>query len=349
MVIGADVLWVAASALTVRSGDLTPIGDTLAALVAALVTTWALLQLLGIRPWGNGRIALAGLGLAVIAWFLEAARAPGDIRPRVLRSGIPTSEAQRGGRERLAEAAARHGFECWKKHKALEFVGTDEWAGLGGSLSWWPHPKQAIKMISALGSFTSRVDLLDGPAAGEVWGIQSWRAYKIQPGDSRLKWVSNRAIEFYLPTLQYFAELPFRLLSATHVAYAGETGYRGRRYDVVFATWGAFTPNSKYDQYQVWISRDSGLMEIVHYTIREGAPSFAAGTMFYEDFRPVASMMIPFKQTVTATRPEQSRHPLDENFFHQLRLQSARMLDKEPESLYPDSSQAEQGDWKPER
>lgn len=95
MVIGADVLWVAASALTVRSADLTPIGDALAALVAAVVTTWALLQLLGIRPWGNGRIALAGLGLAVIAWFLEAARAPGDIRPKVLRSGTPTSEARR--------------------------------------------------------------------------------------------------------------------------------------------------------------------------------------------------------------------------------------------------------------
>ncbi|MCI0417695.1 MAG: LytTR family transcriptional regulator [Acidobacteria bacterium] len=190
-------------------------------------------------------------------------------------------------------------------------------------------------MISALGSFTSRIDLLDGPAVGEVWGIQSWRAYKIEPGDRKLKWVSDPAIEFYLPTLQYFAELPFRILSATHVAYAGETGYRGRRYDVVFATWRAFAPNSKYDQYQVWISRDSGLMEIVHYTRREGAPSFAAGTMFYEDFRPVASILIPFKQTVTATRPEQSRHPLDENFFHQLRLQSARLLEKEPESLYP--------------
>ena len=135
-----------------------------------------------------------------------------------------------------------------------EVVALDEWAGASG---WWETPRQRFRARRLLGTFTSQVELLDGAGRGATWGIQSWAPYRVAAGGGEPRFLdADPAIEFYLPTLHYFDELPFRLLAAEIVLDAGPASLGGRNYDRVFVTWGDAAPHREHDQYELWIDRD---------------------------------------------------------------------------------------------
>ncbi len=244
-----------------------------------------------------------------------------------------SAESARQGREILERSAERHGLGAWQSYTTLETVATDTWK-VGG---WWPTPEQQFRTQALLGTFTSRVELLGGPSAGEIRGIQSWAAYRQEPGAQRATFLEDPAYEiiFYLPTLQYFTELPFRLLAADTVLDAGPASHRGRRYDRVLVTWGTPEPHAEHDQYLLWIDTETGLVEMVQYTVRDLAAlnsgtmrvlmkSLAVGTIHFDDYRPVDGVMIPFEQTVTLSEPALTQYPVAENFHHRLVLDQAR-------------------------
>ncbi len=150
-------------------------------------------------------------------------------------------------------------------------------------------------------------------------------------------------LEFYLPSLHYFFELPFRLLSADVLIHQGEAKHAGKTYDLVLASWGQEQPNLDHDQYLVWINRQSGLIDMVRYTVRDTSifenslskllmRSLALGTIHYDDYRLVDGVQVPFAQTVTLPPPELTRYPLDKHFFHRLDI-SAVSFDAVPETI----------------
>ncbi len=298
-------------------------------------------------------VGLAALGLSGFALTLGTGHA--DVRPMAVRYPAPDSE--RRGRERLERLAERHGLSAWKRHTTMEVVGKDSWPGGG---PWWPEATQRFRTLALLGTFTSRAELLDGRAEGEVWGIQAWACYKRRPGDAAPAFLAkpDRAISFYLPTLQYFNELPFRLRQAPIVLDAGAARHRGRAYDRVFVTWGGAEPRAEHDQYVLWIDRETGLLGMVRYTLRDGVAwlppvpaalfrSVMMGTMHYEDYRDVQGVMVPFVQTVVLPPPELTRYPLREHAFHRLELTEARFDAVPREALLPDSALGDGGDRKP--
>jgi hypothetical protein len=308
------------------------------------------------RLWTRIALGLAVAGALTVAaggaWLLLAGYA--DLRTDTIKQiGVDAALAARG-REMLLAAARSHGLEAWKRHRTFEAVATDSWRS--GS-PWWPASPQRFRAQRRLGTFTSRAELLDGVHQGEIWGIQSWAAYK-KRGAEGPSFVRDRAIEFYLPTLQYFDELPFRMLAAPVVLYAGEGQYLGRTYEKVFVTWGSPQPHAEHDQYVLWINHATGLIDVVRYTLRDAVPMsslimrpvmkvFAAGTIHYRTYRRQDGVMVPFEQTVTLPPPESTRLPLEDNYFHRLVLESARFDSFDPAWLTLDPARPEAGDAKP--
>ena len=69
---------------------------------------------------------------------------------------------------------------------------------------------------------------------------------------------------------------------ATHIA-RGADGFRSDGIGMlVFSAWVSLAPHEKSDQYGIWIGRESGLFEIVRYTVREAGPQ-AMGTIIFSD------------------------------------------------------------------
>ena len=54
-----------------------------------------------------------------------------------------------------------------------------------------------------------------------------------------------------------------RIKDAPIISYAGEDEFRGKKYDLVFCSWGTEKPHMKHDQYVAWINKETGLMEEV--------------------------------------------------------------------------------------
>ncbi len=300
-------------------------------------------------------VGLVALGLGGVALTLGTGHA--DVRSEAVRYPAPSSE--RRGRERLERLAERHGLDALRRRTTMEVLGKDSWPGGG---PWWPEATQRFRTQALLGTFTSRAELLDGRGQGETWGIQAWACYKKKPAETALSFLTqpDRAIAFYLPTLQYFNELPFRLRRAPIVRDAGEARHRGRSYDRVFVTWDRAEPHAEHDQYVLWIDRETGLLSMVRYTLRDGVgflpPAQSAlfrsvmlGTMHYEDYREIQGVMVPYVQTVVLPPPELTRYPLGEYAFHRIELDAARFDTVPREALLPDSARGDGGDRKPER
>jgi len=306
----------------------------------------------GVRVLSGLAVGLGLLVAVAAVWLATAGYA--DLRTEpILRRGLDPKLVARG--RRLLDMAARaHGLEAFRRHDTFESVATDSWRSDG---PWWPENPQRFRAQRRLGTFTSRVELIGGPGAGEIWGIQSWAAYKAK-GGAPPRFAPDRAIEFYLPTLQYFDELPFRMLDAPIALDAGEGRYLGSSYDRVFVTWGSPEPHAEHDQYVLWIDPDTRLIAAVRYTLRDAVPMstpllrpvmkvFAAGTIHFRDYRRVDGVMVAFEQTVTLAPPEDTRLPLTRSFFHRLVVERARFDGFDPALLVVDPARPELGDAKP--
>lgn len=309
---------------------------------------------MAVGKWiGRGVLVLLGIVvLAIVGAFLLLDWA--DLRTAETEAGDPAASEARG-RELLRRAEEVHGAAAIEGHRTMTIVAVDEWAS---DSNWWNQTRQRYRVERILGTFTSRLERLDGEHAGEVWGIQNWRPYKAAP-NAPSEWLeSDDAIEFYLPTLQYFDELAFRLADAEIVRWAGSAEEAGRRYERVFVTWGDVAPHSEHDQYDVWLDADSGRIEKVAYTVRDAVPispfwqrplikAFGVGTMHFEDYRTVGGVLFPFRQTVTLGGAGRAQKPLDENFMHRIVVEEVAFDRVEERDLLPDPQIGAGSDSKP--
>jgi hypothetical protein len=193
----------------------------------------------------------------------------------------------------------------------------------------WPENGQQMRMEFLRDSFYGRTTMVGGPADGETWGVQSWKAYAVgSEGDVDFR--DHDTTLFYVPTYQYFFEFPFRIANAGIAQSAGTRTLERKHFDLVYATWGNVRPQSDVDQYVVWISRTSGLIEKVQFTVRDKL-RWATGTMHFRDFRDVAGLQIPFDMTVTID-------PDDTSYLHRMVFESVAFDSVAPSAFLVDPS-----------
>ncbi len=253
-------------------------------------------------------LILAGLMIAFIAFHIT------DIRPDSLPKETLSAETSQRARELLDQAAEKHGMSAWQRHSTLEILASDKWFGLMAHSPFnpWEISEQRLQFQFLRGTWSSRIEFLNGPEQGNVWGIQSWQPYKTNSG-KQPQFENDDNIRFYLPTYQYFIEIAFRIGTASIVADIGAGTYQGKNYNRVFATWGSIEAHREHDQYIIWINQDSVLIDRIEYTVREFG-GIAAGATNFADYRNIEGVMIPHLLSIRLVMPggfEKEAHVLE--------------------------------------
>lgn len=236
-------------------------------------------------------IVLAGLGFVVPKLLF-----PRDIRPASIQTNL-TEESTSEARRLLDGLVTRYGGRDRYRQRGITQVEyTDEWPSqitrrIG---SPWQEGER-LRFTFANGSDNSRLDFLSGPRQGQSWGIQQWQTYVTSGGQRTFR--ANKDIKFWLPTIEYFVEMAFRIRDAEIVAYAGARTLSDKIYDLVYLTWGSPAPQRHTDQYVAWIRRSDGILEFVEYTVRDVAP-FITGCVHYDDLRDIDGILLPFRLTL---------------------------------------------------
>ncbi len=243
---------------------------------------------------GGALLALVLGGLSLKMMVLTA-----DIRPDSLSKGI-SKDAARKGRFWLERSALAHGGRArWRQLRDARFVLTDSWPNpvVRATSMDWPKDDQKLELAFLTGKDNGRLTFLDGPTEGAVWGVQNWVTWT-QPKGGKPAYAPDDTVKFWVPTITYFLELPFRLPEGGVVAYAGEETLFGRPHAKIYVTWGSGEADPKVDQYVVYIDQETHLVGCVFYTVRDMMPG-VTGAMRYQDYRDVEGLKIAFEMTAT--------------------------------------------------
>ncbi|MCR9144028.1 MAG: hypothetical protein NXI24_17405 [bacterium] len=273
------------------------------------------------------RAAALSFGLLIGCVFpLSGVDCLADIRPADMRARPASPEEEARGRALLASSARQYGSaKDYLTGGHARAVFSDSWkAPLSRAVAMhWDENEQNMEIHWRPGSDVARLRVLDGKARGKSFGLTgSGGAYeKTGPGEP-IRIVENRHYRFALPTVIYFLEFPFRIQSAEIVRHIGERVVDGTPYDLVFVSWGSEAPQAAKDQYIVYINRATGLMDRLHYTIREKF-RFSTAACLYSNYETVNGILMPRTMTlVGAPEPEQaslfSRFITSDGVFHEM-------------------------------
>ena len=118
----------------------------------------------------------------------------------------------------------------------------------------------------------------------------------------------------------YWFQFPFRVDEAPIIAYAGEATVGEQTYDLLYITWESEGPNAKYDQYVLYLDKQSKYIEWLSFTVREKFQSVPFVAHF-TDVRNVDGISCPFSQYVSIGYPGNSIKKLHENHYQWIRFE----------------------------
>lgn len=272
------------------------------------------------------RLAFA---LALLAAPLVACTT--DIRPEVIAEDGITPESAAEGRAWLDKMVTAHGgVDAFKAHRDAEVVFTDTWpAWLTRTAAMpWPQNGQRIRMSLSTTTDDARLTFVGGELDGHTWGLQNWVTYTIEPGKSPA-FEDDDDLRFWVPTMAYFFAMPWRIVEAGVVGYAGQQTIDGRPHAVVYATWGSAEPQDDIDQYVLYIDAETHRLTHAAYTVRELVLASQSAVRF-SDFREVQGLVVPHTLTMVEEFGSDA-------VLHLMKLESVQFATgKPPTHLVPD-------------
>ncbi len=271
-----------------------------------------------------------------------------DMRSKTLvREGV-SIESEQKGKQLLATAWEKHGFANLEQHHVYQVKASDEWKGFMGKMGKpWPEAKSDMIFKYAVKTFDSKITYLNGKRKGLSAGLQSWKYYE-QEANEELQFMKlKKRPAFGLSAYHYFFEMLDRIKRAPIISYMGEEEFRGKKYDLIFATWEKPAPHMEHDQYVLWIGKESGLLEYAVYSLRDNylkMPGYKAfyGSIEFRDLRAIDGVLIPFEQYVYLNSPHKKQH----KHVHKLKVHEFSFDSFDINELYPDKSISKMGDSK---
>jgi len=160
-----------------------------------------------------------------------------------------------------------------------------------------PFKENKINMRLDFVPFTAngRLTINSGKDSSDVWGLSMGKTYVEKSGDRKFKKFGKGG--FWVPTYQYFIELPVRIREANAISYEGDSIIMGDTCQLVIASWNTLKPQKKIDQYRIWIIKRSGLLKMVDYTIRDQY-KFLWGRTIIKSWKSFAGVLLPAEMEV---------------------------------------------------
>ena len=234
-----------------------------------------------------------------------------DLRPEELRElSAPRDEAR--GRALLAQAeAAQVGSGApWRSLSGVRVELRDAYYGLTGAVARpWPEDPAEVVLHFRPASDDSVASFKDGQTPLR-WGIHDWNTWT-QEGEGPREYSDepDEDVAFWLPTVEYFLEMAFRLGEGQFVDLGAPARVRGELCDVVYLTWGSYEPNDEVDQYVAYVSRATKRLLRVDFTVRDFA-DFIQGRVLYSDFRQVQGYWLPHLLEIGEDPPADQLHTI---------------------------------------
>lgn len=265
-----------------------------------------------------------------------------DIRPDSLKSTArPDADAR--GRQLLAEVVKAHGgLDHWKRAKTVEVTARDHWEHWMGKLMFMPQKEsgQLMRWQTSLGGDRAYIEMQEGPNKGEKWVMQDWPLYRASPGDQP-DYGAGKKIHFYVATMNYALQLPFRSANAEVVRYGGQGSLRGKQYDLIYTTWHTVEPQKDTNQYVLWVDPVTHELVYLQLTDRELMKG-AAGFMGFSGWKTINGLKVPSR--ITSYKDAENNVIL-----HELVIESAAFgveLRRESQANAPASIASEFGERK---
>ncbi len=231
-----------------------------------------------------------------------------DLRNKALKNGI-TPEMKAKGKELIGQLeAASGGYEKWSSYETATFTQTADW--YENETNWTVNP-QEFSMTCKIGSSDGKLSLLNGPKKGSAWEVRDGQVY----GTSGALDPENQEMVWHKQSYKsYWFQFPFQMRSADFLAHGGKRTIEGVDYDIVYATWHSESPNSKYDQYMLYLHPDTHLLEYLEFTLRDRHP-MAGGISRFDKFEEHGGLTVPMSQYITMGSLDRPDKKLHENHY----------------------------------
>lgn len=262
-----------------------------------------------------------------------------DIRTEYVKKEGTISTNLEKGKTLLQNIHTGQSPAAWADIDIYELTLSDEFFGLQGSLAKpFPGKKISMQAFFAPNSYDGKLTFNEGKLKGTTWGIQSWKTYTQESG-KQVNFDKNKKIEFWLPTYQYFIELPARVQHANVISYAGEQSFKGQNYDLVYVTWKVQEPQKDIDQYMIWINKETNTVDLVEFTIRDQV-NFLTATAVYEDLKDAGDgVLLPKRISI---KPNKDK----DGILHQIGLSNFKANHIPASTVRPDTNLKTMGDDK---
>jgi len=236
-----------------------------------------------------------------------------DLRTEFNKTEGYSESNQQKGRALILAVNKTVGINKLKDFKSYTVQFSDEFLNFSGAFANpYKNKKTNFKLDLVPNSFNSKMTYLNGKEKDRVSGMTDWKTYSIK-NDKKI-YKKDKRTQFWLPTYQYFIEFSMRILDADKISYAGIQTYNNKEYELVLASWKSYEPQRKIDQYLIWISKKTGRIEILQYTIRDYY-GFIKGVTFMEDYKTFNGIQFPTNMRVKSRLNQK-------NLMHNMRIEN---------------------------
>ena len=237
-----------------------------------------------------------------------------DIRNDYLRKGIKAEDKAKG-KDLIAKLEnACGGYDKWKSYKTGSFTQTADW--YDNETNWTINP-QEFELSCTIGGSDGQLTLLNGPKSGMTWNIKDGMTYT-QDGQADKE--NHKMIWHKQAYKSYWFQFPFKIREADIISYAGQRAIEGTTYEVVYATWHSEAPNSKYDQFMLYLHPETYELEWLEFTIRDVFP-MAAGISQFANYQENNGIRLPMSQYITQGTLDRPMKKLHENHYKEIRFE----------------------------
>ncbi|MEM6268502.1 MAG: hypothetical protein AAF998_03650 [Bacteroidota bacterium] len=271
------------------------------------------------------------LGLFLVATVLSFAGCKlSDLRTTEMKAAIDAPGSTQKARRLMQTCFLAHGADKWENYETVTFDFEDRFEKLKFA-SPFPGGGAAMTLSYVPDAADAHMRVKEGKKAGLIWGLSNWYSWeqKAKSGSER-KWKHNRRIKFWLPTWQYFLQLPLKIMEAPIMRHGGEREIQGKKYEILFATWNTDEPQKEYDQYALYINAETKLIDLVEYTVR-GVNKSVVGTCVYSGYKQVEGIQIPLVMNVLGPKIDYD----DPSILHVMKVNGVEFNQIDQQELQP--------------